>query len=77
MDGSLFFIQTIVSLNLASSCACWMKHDCSVFGLFAIASKQYTGKCLHFLSVDFFLLLFWCYTKVCMNMFPEYILIPV
>lgn len=54
MDGSLFFIQTIVSLHLASSYACWMKHDCSVFGLLAIASKQYAGKSLHFLSPAFF-----------------------
>lgn len=55
MDGSLFFIQAIVSLHLASSYACWMKHDCSVFGLLAIASKQYAGKGLHFLSLAFFL----------------------
>lgn len=40
MDGNLFYIQTIVSLHLASSYSCWMKHDWSVFGLFAIASKK-------------------------------------
>lgn len=69
MDGGLFFIQTIVSLHLASSYACWMKHDSSVFGLFAIASKQYAGKCLYFLLLPFF---FSYYTKVSMsNVCPE------
>jgi len=69
MGGSLFFIQTIVSLHLASSYACWMKRDCSVFSLFAIASKQYAGKCLHFLLLFFFFL---CYTKVSIsNVCPE------